>query len=109
MLSRRPLIGTIVIALGALCMTATAAAAEKARVLVYSGSTGYRHDSIPAAVEAMKSIGAKAGYDVDATEDPEVFTAEKLKPCKASRFAPTNHSDSGFFGSVVLLTNTMTL
>ena len=50
----------------------------KARVLVYSGSTGYRHDSIPAAVEAIKALGAKAGYAVDATEDPEVFTAEKL-------------------------------
>ena len=28
----------------------------------------------PAAVEALKAIGAKAGYTVDATEDPEVFT-----------------------------------
>jgi type 1 glutamine amidotransferase len=59
------------------------AAADKARVLVYSGSTGYRHDSIPAAVEAMKAIVTKSGYAVDATEDPEVFTVEKLKAYKA--------------------------
>jgi type 1 glutamine amidotransferase len=70
-------------------MAATAVAAEK-RVLVYSGSTGYRHDSIPAAVEAVKSMGAKAGYIVDATEDPEVFTVEKLKPYKAIVFVSTS-------------------
>ena len=81
MTSRRPLIGSI--AIFALCMTAAAGAAEKAHVLVYSGSTGFRHDSIPAAVEAVKAIGAKAGYIVDATEDPEVFTTEKLKAYKA--------------------------
>ena len=50
---------------------------------MYSGSTGYRHESIPAAVEAMKSIGAKAGYTIDASEDPEVFTAENLTKYKA--------------------------
>jgi len=58
-------------------------AGHKAHVLVYSGSTGFRHDSIPAAVEAMKAIGTKAGYVVDVSEDPEVFTAEKLKAYKA--------------------------
>ena len=83
MFSRRPLIGLMTLALGTLCMTANAVAADKGRVLVYSGSTGFRHDSIPAAVEALKSLGTKAGYTIDATEDPEVFTAEKLKPYKA--------------------------
>jgi type 1 glutamine amidotransferase len=58
-------------------------AATKARILVYSGSTGFRHDSIPAAVEALKAIGTKAGYTVDATEDPEVFSADKLKQYRA--------------------------
>jgi uncharacterized protein len=58
-------------------------AADKGRVLVYSGSTGYRHESIPAAVEAMKAIGAKDGYAVDASEDPNVFTAENLAKYKA--------------------------
>jgi type 1 glutamine amidotransferase len=83
MTSRRPLIGSIAIVLASLCMTLPATAAEKARVLVYSGSTGFRHDSIPAAVEAMKAMATKAGYGVDATEDPEVFTVEKLKAYKA--------------------------
>jgi type 1 glutamine amidotransferase len=80
---RRPLIGSIAIVLVSLCMTLSATAAEKARVLIYSGSTGFRHDSIPAAVEAVKAMATKSGYGVDATEDPEVFTAEKLKAYKA--------------------------
>lgn len=88
MTSRRLLIGSI--AMLALSMTAAASAATRARVLVYSGSTGYRHDSIPAAVEAVKAMATKAGYEVDATEDPEVFTAEKLKTYKAIVFVSTS-------------------
>ena len=52
-------------------------------MLVYSGSTGYRHESIPAAVASIKSLGEKAGYVVDTSEDPEVFTAENLAKYKA--------------------------
>jgi len=81
---RRPLIASLAIALGALGMAGTAAAAKaKARILVYSGHTGYVHESIPAAVEALKTIGAKAGYEVDTSDDPEVFTNEKLAQYKA--------------------------
>src|SRR6187551_3749055 len=73
---------TLVYALGALGALPTFAA-DHGRVLVYSGSTGYRHESIPAAVEALKTIGAKAGYTVDASEDPNVFTVENLAKYKA--------------------------
>ena len=65
-----------VLAAGSLCSGAFAA--PKARVLVYSGSTGYRHESIPAAVAALKGIAEKSGYAVDTSEDPEVFTADNL-------------------------------
>jgi type 1 glutamine amidotransferase len=65
-----------VLALGSL--NGAASAAPQARVLIYSGSTGYRHESIPAAVAAIKGIGEKAGYGVDTSEDPEVFTADNL-------------------------------
>lgn len=83
MISRRLSLGLLCIAFSAGFLAVPAAAATKARILVYSGSTGFRHDSIPAAVEALKAIGAKAGYTVDATEDPEVFSAEKLKQYRA--------------------------
>ncbi len=68
----------------ALAMTSvTAYAKDKGRVLVYSGSTGYRHESIPAAVASIKSLGEKAGYTIDTSEDPEVFTAENLAKYQA--------------------------
>ena len=70
-------------------LAASVSAADKARVLIYSGSTGYRHDAIPTGVEALKSVATKLGYAVDATEDPEVFTAEKLAAYKAIVFVST--------------------
>jgi uncharacterized protein len=79
---RRPLIGLAGMAIG-MVFAATAVAAGKATILVYSGSTGFRHDSIPAGVAAVKKIAEKSGYAVEATEDPEVFTAEKLARYKA--------------------------
>ncbi len=66
-----------------LMFTLPATAAAKGRILVYSGSTGFRHDSIPKAVESVSALATKAGYTVDATEDPGVFSAEKLAPYKA--------------------------
>ena len=82
MFSRRLSIGLLTAALAA-TLTAPSFAKDKARVLVYSGSTGYRHESIPAAVASMKTLGEKAGYVIDTSEDPEVFTAENLKKYKA--------------------------
>jgi type 1 glutamine amidotransferase len=82
MLARRLSIGLLTVAISALGLAGAAGAAAKAHILVYSGSTGYRHESIPAAVEALKAIGAKAGYVVDATEDPAVFSADQLEQYK---------------------------
>jgi type 1 glutamine amidotransferase len=49
------------------------------RLLVYTRTTGYRHDSIPAGVAALRCLD---GYTVDATEDPAVF-----RPAQVSRYA----------------------
>lgn len=50
------------------------------RVLVYTrNGVGYVHANIPASVEALKRIGAEAGFAVDATEDPAVFSPANLK------------------------------
>jgi uncharacterized protein len=83
MLSRRLSSGVLTAALAAASLLTPAFAKDKVHILVYSGSTGYRHESIPAAVAALKTIGEKAGYVVDASEDPEVFSAGKLKQYKA--------------------------
>ena len=87
MFLRRLPLGLAAAALMSLAMPAIAA--TQAKILVYSGSTGFRHDSIPAGVEAVKKLAAKAGYTVDATEDPEVFTTDKLAAYKAIVFVST--------------------
>src|SRR5688572_25707998 len=89
MTTRRPMLGLFALALSAMALNSMAAAAEKARVLIYSGSTGYRHDSIPAGVEAMKAIATKLGLGYDATEDATIFTAERLSAYKAIVFVST--------------------
>jgi uncharacterized protein len=66
--------------------TGFAHAADKGRVLVYSGSTGYRHESIPAGVEAVRAIAARLGYGVDTSDDPTVFSTEKLAAYSAIVF-----------------------
>ena len=83
MTARRPMLGLFALAVSILAFQSPLSAAEKARILIYSGSTGFRHDSIPAGVEAVKGIATKLGYTFDATEDPDVFTADKLAAYKA--------------------------
>lgn len=86
MFQRRPLIGLFATALAFVAFSPVAITATKGRVLIFSGSTGYRHESIPAGVEAMKAIATKLGYDAEATEDPAVFTAEQLAGYRAIVF-----------------------
>ncbi|CCF35851.1 glycosyl hydrolase [Colletotrichum higginsianum] len=45
---------------------------EPFQILVFSKTSGFRHDSIPAAVSALKSLGTRTGlFTVDASEDAE--------------------------------------
>src|SRR3984893_12100447 len=47
-------------------------------VLVFSKTTGFRHDSIPQGIAAIKALGAEHGFSVDSTEDGGRFTAAEL-------------------------------
>jgi len=48
------------------------------RVLLFTKTTGYRHESIPAGVAALTELAADAGVELDHSEDAEVFTASNL-------------------------------
>ena len=49
------------------------------KILIYSRTTGFRHRSIPMGVALLAALGkATAAYASEQTEDPSVFTAEKL-------------------------------
>ncbi|HMF41331.1 MAG TPA: ThuA domain-containing protein [Polyangia bacterium] len=47
-------------------------------VLLFSRTTGYRHDSIPAAIAALTELGPANGYVAVSTEDPAAFNADTL-------------------------------
>ncbi|WP_079063220.1 ThuA domain-containing protein [Peterkaempfera griseoplana] len=59
-------------------------------VLVFSRTTDYRHDSIPAGVAAFRELGDEHGFQVDATEDQGVFTEESLARYVALVFLSTS-------------------
>jgi type 1 glutamine amidotransferase len=59
-------------------IAAGSAPAANPRVLVFTKTAGYRHASIPAAVQAVRTLGAQNGFDVDTTEDAAAFTSANL-------------------------------
>ena len=60
-----------------------AAQRETGSILIYSGTTGYRHESIPAGIKAVTAMAERRGLAVVASEDPAVFSASSLKRFKA--------------------------
>jgi type 1 glutamine amidotransferase len=64
-------------------------AAGPFKVLVFSKTKGFRHDSIETGIEAVKKLGAQNGFGVDATEDSGQFTVEVLKNYKVVMFLNT--------------------
>jgi type 1 glutamine amidotransferase len=48
------------------------------RILVFTRTTGFRHDAIPDGVAAVRRIAGESGMTVDATEDPGAFTDANL-------------------------------
>jgi type 1 glutamine amidotransferase len=76
-----------------LCAVATGA---EQRVLVYTRNftpdgKGYVHENIATSVEAIRQLGARAGFAVDHSDDPEMFTREKLRPYRAIVFSNSNN------------------
>ncbi|MEU6356827.1 ThuA domain-containing protein [Streptomyces sp. NPDC047072] len=67
------------------------------RVLVFSKTAGFRHDSIPEGIAAVRDLGASDGFTVAATEDAAAFTARNLRRYDAVVFLSTTGDvlDSG--------------
>ncbi|TLS39692.1 ThuA domain-containing protein [Streptomyces montanus] len=59
------------------------------RILVYSRTTDYRHESIPDGIAAVRALGTAHGFEVHATEDPDLFDAP-LDPYAAVLFLSTS-------------------
>jgi type 1 glutamine amidotransferase len=77
-------IGALGVGAGGLALFPSAAsAASLTRVLVFSKTAGFRHDSIPAGIAAIRQLGAQNGFFVDATEDAAAFTTQNLAQYQA--------------------------
>jgi cytochrome c len=70
-----------------------AAAAENVdprfTVLVFSKTTGFRHDSIPQGIAAIEALGAEHGFAADSTEDAMRFSDAVLSRYKVVVFLST--------------------
>ncbi|HJR72866.1 MAG TPA: ThuA domain-containing protein [Luteimonas sp.] len=58
-------------------------------MLVFTRTQGFRHDSIPAAVTALRELGAGLGWQIDHSEDAAAFSAENLSRYRVVAFANT--------------------
>ena len=63
--------------------------AERFSVLVFSRTTGFRHESIPAGLDALRGLAARHDFALLETEDPSIFTDEKLATFAAIVFLST--------------------
>ncbi|HYG41244.1 MAG TPA: ThuA domain-containing protein [Cytophagales bacterium] len=72
-----------------LFMVSCSSEKEEARVLVFSKTAGFRHESIPAGIEAIKKLGIKNGFSVDTTENASAFHEENLEKYNAVIFLNT--------------------
>lgn len=59
------------------------------RILVFSKTAGFRHDSIPDGIAAIQKLGAENEFAVDVTEDSAEFTDENLRNYAAVVFLNT--------------------
>lgn len=91
-----------------------ASSAFPMNVLVFSRTTGFRHDSIPAGITGMKAMAERNGWDITCTEDPAVFsdatlaefdvtvwlmtTGDVLDTAQQEAFARFIRSGKGFVG-----------
>jgi cytochrome c len=59
------------------------------RVLVFSKTAGFRHDSIPQGVALLQSLGTTNNFTVTATEDSTAFTESNLRQFRCVIFLST--------------------
>ncbi|PPR02627.1 hypothetical protein CVT24_002198 [Panaeolus cyanescens] len=61
----------------------------KPRLLIYSATAGFRHDSIPTAITVLKERADTISVEFDATEDRSQFSLDKLSSYDAIVFLST--------------------
>ncbi|MCA2220730.1 ThuA domain-containing protein, partial [Nonomuraea aurantiaca] len=86
---RRLSMAVVAITAAATVIPAVPAQAAAFKVLVFSKTAGFRHDSIPNGIQAIRDLGAAGDFAVDATEDSNAFSTANLAQYKAVVFLST--------------------
>lgn len=60
------------------------------KILVFSKTAGFRHESIEAGAKALAKLGEQEGFSVDTTEDPTLINEDNLKNYSAVVFLSTS-------------------
>ena len=71
------------------CLLLQSCSNNKPKVLVFSKTKGFRHQSINVGKPAIQKLGAENGFDVDTTENATAFTEDNLKKYAAVVFLST--------------------
>lgn len=88
---------SLIVALLIVPFLASPAKADDApKLLVYTRNytpdgKGYVHENITTSVQALKEIGGDLGFEVDASDDPAVFSPENLARYRAIVFSNSNN------------------
>ena len=61
----------------------------KPKVLLFSKTEGFRHESIETGLHALQKMSVEKGFELNATEDASVFNERELKAYKAVIFLNT--------------------
>lgn len=74
----------------------------KPRILVFSKTSGFHHESIPKGIAAIQKLGTENGFDTDTTTNAALFNEDSLKKYAAIIFLNTtgellNHREEAAF------------
>jgi len=89
MMRKLPVLAAAALLSAGVVMTPAAQAQVPYQVLVFSKTAGFRHDSIPAGIQAIRDLGSANGFTVTATENAATFTSTELAKYAAVVFLST--------------------
>lgn len=81
--------GTLLLLLVGLFLFNCQAQREETRILVFSKTAGFRHESIKDGIAAIQQLGKEKGFQVDTTENALYFTEDSLAKYSAIVFLNT--------------------
>jgi cytochrome c len=85
----RPVPGAILIVLALIIFSCSKKREGQPRVLVFSKTAGYHHESIAEGNKAIMELGIRNKFDVDTTTDASMFNDDSLKKYSAVIFLST--------------------